>query len=132
MWLTLVFVILLAAALAAMLISRQRGRTAGTLGGGQIGQFVQGTLTVTGVSDRGDSAVDKNGERYCTLSGTIVGPETMPTEVYGTLVLGADPAPYVGQDLPVVYKPNKAVTTWRFGALPSAPPSAGDQFGPLQ
>ncbi len=62
-------------------------------------------------------------DRFCTISGTIVGPETNPTEVYGTLVLGAgDPWPQIGDDLPVLYKPQKAATSWRFGVMPEQGP----------
>lgn len=96
---------------------------------GKASQYVQGTLTVVGVSDDQvdpQSTTDKNGQRFYTITGTIVGPETNPTEVYGTLVLGPDdPWPQVGDDLPVIYKPQKAVTSWQFGVLPDPQPPAG-------
>ncbi|MGV9711702.1 hypothetical protein ACWDTI_13680 [Gordonia sp. NPDC003424] len=122
MWLTVALTAILAAVLVAMLISWQRGRNPRTLDGGFAAQFVQGTLTVTGVSDRQDQG-DAKGERFCTVSGTIVGPQTNPAEVYGTLVLGDnDPWPQIGADLPVVYKPGKAASSWRFGQLPPVDP----------
>lgn len=111
-WITVVFILLIAATLASFLIGRTRTGTRGTAAAG----YQSGTLTVTGVSGRGET--DKNGAAYFTVSGTIIGGETAPTEVYGTLVLATgDPDPFVGQDLPVVYKPGKTSTTWRFGTL---------------
>lgn len=113
MWMTVAFTAIVAAILVAMLISWQRGRNPRPLGA-SASQFEQGTLTVTGVSDRQEKG-DAKGERFCTVSGTIVGPQTNPAEVYGTLVLGEqDPWPQIGADLPVVYKPGKATSTWRF------------------
>lgn len=125
MWLTVTFTLLLAALVVALVIQWQRGRDPKAMSAARAAQFVQGTLTIVGVSDAESdtarSAADKNGDRYCTITGTIVGPETNPTEVYGTLVLGiGDPWPQVGDDLPVLYKPNKAATSWRFGVMPDA------------
>ncbi|AZG48612.1 hypothetical protein [Gordonia insulae] len=118
MWLAVAFTVILAALLVALVVQWQRGRNPRPLGAGRASQFVQGTFTVTGVSDRPEQG-DTKGERFCTVSGTIVGPQTQPAEVYGTLVLGEhDPWPQVGTDLPVVYKPGKATSTWRFGELP--------------
>lgn len=111
-WITVVFIMLIAATLASFLIGRARTGTRGSASTG----FESGTLTVTGVSGRGDA--DKNGAAYFTVSGTIIGEQTAPTEVYGTLVLdGGDSDPFVGQELPVVYKPGKTSSTWRFGTL---------------
>ncbi|WAC56266.1 hypothetical protein [Gordonia sp. SL306] len=131
MWLAVAFSAILAALLVALLVQWQRGRNPRPLDPSRAGQFVQGTLTVTGVSDRPDQG-DAKGERYCTVSGTIVGPQTDPAEVYGTLVFGEnDPWPQIGADLPVVYKPGKATSSWRFGELPpmDSPPPPG-QFPP--
>ncbi len=75
--------------------------------------FEDGMLTVTGVSDVG--AADKNNQSFVTVSGTILGVSVAPTEVYGTLIL--DPSrdkPYIGEEIPVVYKPGKVATSWRF------------------
>ncbi|GAA3958545.1 hypothetical protein [Gordonia caeni] len=111
-WITVVFILLIAATLASFFLGRGRMASFGKGGAGGAG-YASGTMTVTGVSSRGDA--DKNGQAYFTLSGTIIGPDTPPTEVYGSLVLGSgDPDPSVGQELPVVYKPGKAATTWRF------------------
>lgn len=119
MWLAVAFSLMLAALLVVLLYQWQRGRNPRPLDASRAAQFVEGRFTVTGISDRPEQG-DAKGERFCTLSGTIVGPQTEPTEVYGTLVLGeADPWPQLGADLPVIYKPGKAMTTWRFGALPS-------------
>ncbi|MBD0859612.1 hypothetical protein IA539_00060 [Gordonia sp. zg691] len=135
MLLTVTFTLLLAALVVALVVQWQRGRNPQAMSAARASQFVQGTFTVTGISDRDDepanSATDKNGERYCTISGTIVGPETSPTEVYGTLVLGAgDPWPQIGDDLSVLYKPNKAATSWRFGEMPHGTPEQGPPWGP--
>lgn len=124
MWLAVGFSAILAALLVALLIQWQRGRNPRPLGAGAAASFVEGTLTVTGVSDRPDRG-DAKGERFCTISGTIVGPQTHPEEVYGTLVLGeAEPWPQIGSDLPVIYKPGKATSSWRFGTLPPVPPNS--------
>lgn len=125
MWLTVTFTVLLAALVVALVVQWQRGRNPRPLTPGQAANFVQGTFTITGVSERPDEG-DKSGERFCTLSGTIVGPETAPTEVYGTLVLGENsPWPQIGDDLDVLYKPHKAATSWRFGSLGSAADGPG-------
>ncbi|MFZ2509724.1 MAG: hypothetical protein WAW85_01345 [Gordonia sp. (in: high G+C Gram-positive bacteria)] len=111
-WITVVFILLIVATLASFLIGRSRS---GVRGGAAAG-YESGSFTVTGVSGRGDA--DKNGAAYCTVSGTIIGAATAPTEVYGTLVLGTgDADPVIGQELPVIYKPGKKATTWRFGTL---------------
>ncbi|MGW6034103.1 hypothetical protein ACWFOS_10590 [Gordonia terrae] len=127
MLLTVTFTLLIAALVVLLVVQWQRGRNPQPMSAAKASQFVQGTFTIVGVSDRDDeptrSATDKNGDRFCTISGTIVGPETSPTEVYGTLVLGAgDPWPQIGDDLPVLYKPNKAATSWRFGVMPEPGP----------
>ncbi|MDL9948783.1 hypothetical protein QSJ19_25000 [Gordonia sp. ABSL11-1] len=123
MWLAVAFTVILAALVVALVVQWQRGRNPRALDGARASAFVQGTFTITGVSDRPDQG-DTKGERFCTISGTIVGPQTNPAEVYGTLVLGEnDPWPQVGGDLPVVYKPGKATSTWRFGELPPVDPT---------
>ncbi|MEE4021808.1 hypothetical protein V1Y59_01855 [Gordonia sp. PKS22-38] len=117
------FTVILAAVVVAFVVQWQRGRNPRPLSGSRAAQFVQGTFTVTGVSERPEQG-DAKGERFCTVSGTIVGPQTDPAEVYGTLVLGeTDPWPQIGADLPVVYKPGKATSSWRFGELPPADPT---------
>ncbi|MCH5644826.1 MULTISPECIES: hypothetical protein [unclassified Gordonia (in: high G+C Gram-positive bacteria)] len=130
MWLAVAFSFLLAALVVVMIVQWQRGRNPRPLTPGQAANYVQGTFTITGVSDRPDEG-DKNGERFATISGTIVGPETNPTEVYGTLVLGTtDRWPAIGDDISVLYKPHKAATSWRFGDLGQAgPPPGGSSFG---
>ncbi|MFT4126739.1 MAG: hypothetical protein QM662_10975, partial [Gordonia sp. (in: high G+C Gram-positive bacteria)] len=76
-----------------------------------------GELTVTGVGDRGEP--DRNGELFCTVAGTVLGPGTDPEEVYGTLVVTEKmPWPSPGTTYPVVYRPGKVSTSWRFGELP--------------
>ncbi|MFT3714428.1 MAG: hypothetical protein QM774_00350 [Gordonia sp. (in: high G+C Gram-positive bacteria)] len=111
---TIVFIVIIATALIAMLYARRNGgfTKSGPVGAG----YEEGKLTITGVSGQG--AADKNGAAYNTFTGTILGPSIAPTEVYGTLTVGAageDPA--VGQELPVVYKPGKVTSSWRFGSL---------------
>ncbi|GAC62853.1 hypothetical protein GSI01S_46_00060 [Gordonia sihwensis NBRC 108236] len=114
-WISVVFILIVATSLVAMLMQR-RGRR--MFGGGvdAASGYVEGTLTVTGLGRQNEP--DKNGSRYCTISGTIIGPQIAPTEVYGTQVLGADDvAPTVGASMPVVYRPGKVDSTWRFGVL---------------
>ncbi|MCM3896161.1 hypothetical protein ND991_13150 [Gordonia sputi] len=122
---TVILVILLVVAVIAM-IMRFRGQRIGGFGGNTAG-YAQGTLTVTGVSDQGEP--DSKGQAFCTISGTINGPGTSPTEVYGTMILAVgEPWPQIGSEHAVVYKPGKTATTWSFGQLPpmqapDAPPS---------
>ncbi len=123
MLITVAFALMLFVLLAVFVM--QRGRRAG--GGGMLGSmgntgvFVQGMLTVTGVSDRPDAG-DRDDQMFCTVSGTIIGPDTAPTDVYGNLVLtGKTPWPQIGADMAVVYKPGKAETSWRFGNLDTPP-----------
>ncbi|SIS04375.1 hypothetical protein [Williamsia sterculiae] len=121
MLLTLTFVVILAGLAVAMIVRWRQGRQAG---GPQRfdPSLVQGTLTVTGVSDRPEVG-DKNGQMFCTISGTVLGPQTAPTDVYQRMVLPDDqPWPQVGDDLPVVYRAGKVETSWRIGTL-APPPS---------
>ncbi|GAA4756459.1 hypothetical protein MUG78_01895 [Gordonia alkaliphila] len=112
-WITVVFILLIAATIASLFIGRTR-RAGGPVSGAS--GYASGTLTITGVSGRGDA--DKSGQAYFTVSGTIIGPDTAPTEVYTTLALPAEAAdPFIGEERPVVYKPGKTATTWRFGTL---------------
>ncbi|GAB2656976.1 hypothetical protein GCM10027169_20680 [Gordonia jinhuaensis] len=121
---SIVFIIIIAGALAFMVAQWRRGRSGGGgLGGmrsSQMASMRQGVLTVTGVSDRREP--DSKGQMYCTVSGTINGPDTAPAEVYGDLVLTTtDPWPQMGSEYPVVYRAGKAQTSWHFGVLPPAP-----------
>lgn len=114
-WITIVFILLIAATIASFYFGRGRMSSQGRGVSGSNG-YEGGTMTVTGVSGRGDA--DKNGTAYFTVTGTIIGDQTAPTEVYGTLVLDTgDRDPFVGQEIPVVYKPGKTATSWRFGTL---------------
>ncbi|MFT4042880.1 MAG: hypothetical protein QM673_06945 [Gordonia sp. (in: high G+C Gram-positive bacteria)] len=134
MLITIVFVVLLAGLVVVTVRGFQargaggtggRGSGGGGLGGGRGrgAGYAQGTLTVTGVSDRPDA--DSKGQAFCTVSGTIVGPGTAPTEVYGQMILDqGQPWPYLGSDHPVVYKPGKAESSWQFGALPPQDPQS--------
>lgn len=108
------FILLVATSIIAIVMRRGGGRGFGNADAAS--GFVGGTLTVTGVGS--EAAADKNGQRYCTVSGTILGPDAAPTEVYGRLVLTAvENSPEVGADLPVVYRPGKVESSWRFGSL---------------
>lgn len=121
MLITITIVILLAA-LAVALIMGMRGRTIGSRNRSGSAGYAQGVLTITGVTDRPEA--DSKGQAFCTVSGTINGPGTEPTEVYGTMILPeGQPWPQLGSDHAVTYKPGKVISTWQFGALPpSAPP----------
>ena len=65
--LELVFVIVLVGVLAMLLVQWRRGQGTGDMSADKAAQFVQGMLTVTGVSDRPKDG-DKHGDRFCTLS----------------------------------------------------------------
>ncbi|WP_132991933.1 hypothetical protein [Gordonia zhaorongruii] len=113
-WIPVLFTALLVISVIALFLARRGHSFSGPVDA--TSGYQQGTLTVTGLGR--DNAADKNGQSYCTLSGIVIGPEIPPTEVYGTRVLSADePRPYVGLDLPVVYKPAKVSSTWQFGSL---------------
>ncbi|MBT0565598.1 hypothetical protein [Williamsia sp. CHRR-6] len=118
MFITFLFILAFAALLVLTVRQFQRSRgTGGGLSAAAAAQLREGTLTVTGVSDRPGEG-DKNGEVFCTISGTIIGPETHPTDVYGHMVVAAAARwPQLGDDLPVVYKPGKVDSTWSFGQL---------------
>ena len=66
MWLTVTFTVLLAALVVALVVQWQRGRNPRPLTPGQAANFVQGTFTITGVSERPDEG-DKSGERFLSL-----------------------------------------------------------------
>lgn len=128
MLITITIVILLAA-LAVAMIMGMRGRTLGSRNRSGSAGYVQGTLTITGVTDRPEA--DSKGQAFCTVSGTINGPETQPTEVYGTMIIPeGQPWPQMGSDHPVTYKPGKVTSTWQFGSLPPAPPPAAPPSNP--
>ena len=124
-WFMGVVLIILVVTVIAMLLRRRGGF--GGFGGKPAtaaAGFEQGTLTVTGISGRG--AEDKNQQAYSTFTGTVLGASIPPTDIYGTLVVGAgDSELEVGQDLPVVYKPGKVTSTWRFGSLDPGPLDGG-------
>lgn len=121
MWISVAFILILCAVLVAIMMQRRQGGGAEGLSPQKAAQYAQGVLTVTGVSERPPEG-DKNGQVYCTISGTILGDQTAPTEVYGSVVLGiADPWPQVGADIPVIYKPGKTDSSWRLGTLPQQP-----------
>lgn len=113
-WVTIAFILIIATTLVVFVMQRKGGfsGTASAASG-----FEEGTLTVTGVSGRG--ADDKNGAANLTITGTILGPSITPTEVYRELVVQAGTDLSIGEDVPVVYKPNKVNTTWQIGRLGS-------------
>ena len=111
-WITGLFVVLLAASAVSLLLAR-RGRTFG--GGSAASGWVDGSMTITSVVV---GEPDRTGASNCTVTGTVVGPGAPAVEVYGRMVSpSASHTPTVGQDLPVVYKPGKVDSTWRFGTL---------------
>ncbi|MFT3661448.1 MAG: hypothetical protein QM809_08620 [Gordonia sp. (in: high G+C Gram-positive bacteria)] len=111
--LSIVFILLIGGTVASFFLMRSKNATRGTGASG----YESGTLTVTGVGDVG--AQDKNGESYVTVSGVIIPVGgAAPVEVYGTLVLNPSrDRPYLGQELPVHYKPGKVESSWRFGTV---------------
>lgn len=114
-WIPALFVALLIVTAISLFMSRRgRGFSSPTAGRG----YVEGTMTVTSAV-LGDP--DRDGARNCTITGTITGPDSSPAEVYGRIVIPAGSVePYPGLDQPVVYKPGKEDSTWRFGTLPDS------------
>ncbi|WP_026918435.1 hypothetical protein [Gordonia shandongensis] len=111
-WIIALFVALLVASLVSLILAR-RGHGFGQASAAS--GYVDGTLTITG-GVAGDA--DRNGQRVCTITGIIVGPGAAAVEVYRRIILTADDVvPAVGLDQPVVYKPGKVESTWRFGTL---------------
>jgi hypothetical protein len=80
-------------------------------------ETVSGTLLVTGVSPRPDTA----GEQYVTITGVINGPTVNEHTVYQRMVVDVDKWPTMGQLMPVVYSP-KNPDFWAFA--PPEPPAA--------
>lgn len=111
-WIPTLFIALIIVTAISLFMSRRgRGFPAATASRG----YVEGTMTVTSAAL---GHPDRDGARHCTITGTIAGPESAPAEVYGRLVLPAESVePYPGLDQPVVYKPGKEDSTWRFGTL---------------
>jgi hypothetical protein len=129
MWYSIIITLMLAGLLAVLLIQWQRGRAGGAAPRGNPAAFtdrVPGTLTLTGVADKPIEG-DKNNQAFCTVSGTIIGPDTAPTDVYGRFVLPMSAAwPQIGDQIPVTYKPGKAESTWQIaGALGGEPGPPG-------
>ncbi|QKT08019.1 hypothetical protein HUN08_13125 [Gordonia sp. X0973] len=108
----MIFSILIAGLLAATAVAlfiglRNRGPSAQ-----KLAEMSSGTLTVTGVNER-PAQGDANGQAYLTVSGTIMGPDIAPTEVYGSFTHSLAGAwPQIGQDLPVRYNPRKVEQSW--------------------
>ena len=108
MLLQIVFIVLIAGALVALLMNFRRGR--GRSGGFPRTPQEAGTLRITGVSPRPAA----QGEQFVTITGTISGP-TVPAEtVYGRFAWDANQWPLPGEDLPVRYPPGKP-EHWQIG-----------------
>lgn len=106
---------LLAVTAISMLVSRRGGRFGTPTGGAG---YVEGSMTITSAAT---GEMDRNGERRCTVTGTVVGPGASAVEVYGPILLPSGArVPFAGEERPVVYKPGKAESTWRFGTLPDS------------
>lgn len=126
----IIIILMFAAMLGAVLIQWRRSRpgqpTGGAPGDPRFVNRVPGTLKVTGVSDKPVEG-DKNNQVFCTVSGTITGPDTPPTDVYGRFVVTmAMSWPSIGDEIPVTYKPGKAETTWEIaGPIGDEPGDAG-------
>lgn len=114
-WILVLFTALLIVSVILLKVSRGNG-PAGGFGMASSGRgYVDGTMTITSAAS---GAMDRNGARTCTIAGTIIGPDTPGVEVYGRVVLPSGTVePKPGEDRPVVYKPGKEESTWRFGTL---------------
>lgn len=126
-----IILILMFAALLAVFVMQWRRSRSGAPARGQAGDprfsnRVPGTLTLTGVSDQPVEG-DKNHQVFCTVSGTIIGPDTAPTAVYGRFVVPLSMSwPSIGDEIPVTYKPGKAETSWELaGPIGHDPGQAG-------
>ncbi|PPJ17839.1 hypothetical protein C5E44_11635 [Nocardia nova] len=116
MLLQIVFIVLIAGALIALLMNfRGRGR----FGGFRRGAQEAGTLRITGVSPRPAA----QGEQFVTITGTISGPSVAAETVYGRFAWDVNQWPFPGEDLPVVYPPGKP-QHWQIGH-PDPGPAAG-------
>lgn len=119
MWMEIAFGLLLAGvATVAVLQYRSFGKSntqqnpIDKMFNGDVAQHISGILTVTGVSKRG--VVDKEGKLFCAISGTIIGPEISPTQVYRQFIFQeTDSWPQIGAELPVTYRPGKVDASWR-------------------
>jgi hypothetical protein len=97
--------------LAAPWIMRRRG----------VGRdWVQGTLLVTGVSQRPD---DLTGVQYATITGVINGPTVNEHVVYQRLEVDVDNWPTMGELFPVMYSPRNPDS---FAIAPPATPAPGE------
>ncbi|MDF0528861.1 hypothetical protein P0W64_07925 [Tsukamurella sp. 8F] len=117
---TFVWILIMLGVLAMLFVTWQRSRSGGGRTMASKPGLEQGTLTLTGVTDRPLDG-DRNGDAFVTVTGTVTGPSTAPTPVYLTyaMKLGAS-WPEVGDEVPVVYKVGKVESSWKFGTL--APP----------
>ena len=100
------------AALAAPWIMRRRGTG---------GDWVRGTMVVTGVSPR---PADLTGEQFVTITGVINGPTVDEHVVYQRLAIDVDQWPTMSQLFDVMYSP-KNPDNWTFaphdGPVPPPP-----------
>ncbi|GAB11882.1 hypothetical protein GOARA_090_00140, partial [Gordonia araii NBRC 100433] len=80
MWITLLAAAALAAIAVALIIGFRGGLRPSAA---KLAAMSSGTLTVTGASPRPEQG-DKNDGAFVTISGTIIGADIAPTEVYGS------------------------------------------------
>ncbi|MFT4199907.1 hypothetical protein [Gordonia sp. (in: high G+C Gram-positive bacteria)] len=108
----MVFALLAAAVMAATVVALVIGMRGRGPSAAKLAEMSSGTITVTGVSERPAQA-DGAGNVFMTLSGTIMGADIAPTEVYGQFTQQfSAPWPQIGQDLPVRYNPRKPAESW--------------------
>ena len=111
-WISALLLVFLIATVVSLYMSR-RGQGFGSASAAR--GYVEGVMTVTSAV-LGDP--DRDGARLCTVAGTIMAADSSPAEVYGRIVVPAGAVePYPGLDQPVVFKPGKEDSTWRFGTL---------------
>jgi hypothetical protein len=107
-------IVLIGGALVMVIAMLMRGRSGTT-----PAQPETGTLHVTGVSPRPAA----QGEQYVTITGTISGPSVPGETVYGRFAWDAGQWPAPGDEIPVVYPPDKP-QHWQLGH-----PGARPYFG---
>lgn len=106
-----ILAVLLLIAIAAGLLAPRLFRQ------GPGGDWLSGTLLITGVSPRPDAV----GEQYVTVTGVIDGPTVSDFTVYQRMTSDVDRWPSIGELKPVLYS-QRNPEKWAFA--PADPPEA--------
>jgi hypothetical protein len=112
-----ILAVLLLIAIAAGLLAPRLFRQ------GPSGDWLSGTLLITGVSPRPDAV----GEQFVTVTGVIDGPTVSDFTVYQRMTSDVDRWPAVGELKPVLYS-QRNPEKWAFA--PAEPPEAPNPMPP--